>query len=405
MPRRALRRRAGLQQQFGGRAVRSVSFDCIKRLVDGAANDGVEELERILAPQEVKPNECGSGRTKLACFHAGKSGRVAQLGPVAEDRGRTEKGKRLRRQAGEAKPDRARNALRSDLHQKRHMLGSRARSLPCNRVQHRADEERIPAGRRLEGGAESLVRPQTVQLARQHGDRGTPKRFGANRDGLRIGDELCHKGGIAALPLRRPRRRNDEERHSLEPSRQVEQPPQRGAIRPVQIVDREQRRLLKGNVGGEPVEAVEDRERALRGRVLGSGERRGAKQRFHERGRPREQLRAEIRRDGRERRLEQLTNDPVRKPALELASAGCEHPHPRRARNRTALGKQTGLADTGTSLDDGKPPAAAPRRVSQCLQRRDLGLTLQEQDGASARRKNTRRRHHDQSVEPSEPTV
>ena len=188
VPRRTLRRRAGLEQQFGGRAVRGVSFDHIERLVDGAADDGVEELERILAPQEVKPNEGGGGRTKLACFHAGERGRVAQLGPVAEDRGSAEEGKRLRRQASEAKPDGARNALRSDFQQTGHLLGGRAGSLPCNRVEHRADEERISAGRRLEGGAEGFVRLQTVQLAREHGDRGTPKRLGANRGGLRIGD-------------------------------------------------------------------------------------------------------------------------------------------------------------------------------------------------------------------------
>jgi hypothetical protein len=30
--------------------VRGVSFDHVEGLVDGAANDGVEELERILAP-------------------------------------------------------------------------------------------------------------------------------------------------------------------------------------------------------------------------------------------------------------------------------------------------------------------------------------------------------------------
>ncbi len=385
--------------------MRGVSFDHVERLVDGAADDGVEELERILAPEEVKPNERGGGRTKLACFHAGESGRVAQLGPVAEDRGRAEEGKRLRLQASEAKPDGARNALRSDFQQTGHLLGGRAGSLPRNRVEHRAHEERISAGRRFEGGAEGVVRLQTVQLAREHGDRGTPERFGANRGGLRIGDELCDKGGIAALSLRRPRRRGDEKRHSLEPSRQVEEPAQGGGVRPVQVVDRKQRRLLKGHVGREPVKAVEDREGALCGRVLRSGELRGSEERFDERGRPREQLRAEIRRGGREQRLEQLTNDPIGKLALELTAAGGEHPHPRRAGNRARLGEQAGLADAGTSLDDGEPPTAVPCRVAQCLQRRDLGFALQEQDGASARRKDTRRRHHDQSVEGSEPTV
>ena len=147
-------------------------------------------------------------------FHVGESGRLAQLGPVAEDRGRAEEGKRLRLQASKAKPDDARNALRSDFQQTGHLLGRRAGSLPGNRVEHRADEERISASSRFEGGAEGVVRLQTVQLAREHGDRGTPERFGANRGGLRIGDQLCDECGIAALSLGRPGSGGDEERHS-----------------------------------------------------------------------------------------------------------------------------------------------------------------------------------------------
>ena len=286
VPRRTLGQGSGAEKQFSGGAVRGVSFHDIERLVDGAADDGVEELERILTPEQVKPDKDGGGRTELACSHAGESGRVAQHGPVAEDRGRSEEGKRLRRQAREAKPDGARNALRPYFQQTGHVLGGRAGSLPCNRVEHRVHEERISRSRRFEGGAESFVRLQTMQLARQHRDRGTPQRFGANRGGLRIGDELCHKCGITALALRRPRRRGDEERHSLEPSCQVEEPPQRGAVRPVQIIDREKRRLLKGHVGREPVEAVKDREGALRGGVLRTGDLPGPEERFHERRRP-----------------------------------------------------------------------------------------------------------------------
>jgi hypothetical protein len=228
----------------------------------------VEELERILAPQQVEPNERGGGRTKLACFHAGERGRVSQLAPVAEDRGRTEEGERLRRQASEAEPDGARNALGSDLQQTGDVLGGRTHSLSGNRVEHRADEERISAGRRFEGDAEGFVRLQTVQFMREHGDRGSPKRFGANRGGFRICDELCDKRRIAALALGRPRARYEEERHSLEPSRQVEEPAEGGGVRPVQVVDRKKGRLLKGHVGREPVEAVQEREGALGGSSL-----------------------------------------------------------------------------------------------------------------------------------------
>ena len=182
-----------------------VSFDHVERLVDGAADDGVEELERILATEEVEPNECGRRRTKLACFHTGERGHVAQFGPVAEDRGGAEEGERLGRQAGEAKPDGARNTLCSDFEQTGHQLGRRAGFFPCHRSEHRVDEERVSAGRRRESGAEGLVRFQAVQLAREHCDRGGPERSGTNRGGLRIGDQLRDEGGIAALSLGRPR--------------------------------------------------------------------------------------------------------------------------------------------------------------------------------------------------------
>ena len=77
VPRRTLRQRAGLEQQLSGQAVGGVSFHHVQGLVDGAAHDGVEELERILPPKEVKPNEGGRGRPKLDHFYAGELGRVA----------------------------------------------------------------------------------------------------------------------------------------------------------------------------------------------------------------------------------------------------------------------------------------------------------------------------------------
>jgi hypothetical protein len=122
----------------------------------------VGELERIVATEEIQPDQHGGSRTKLACIHAGKSGRLAHLRPVAENRRRAEKGERRRRQTSEAKPDDSGNALRSDLQQAGHVLGGRADSLPRDRVEHRADKERIPAGRRFQCSAEGVVRLQPV---------------------------------------------------------------------------------------------------------------------------------------------------------------------------------------------------------------------------------------------------
>ena len=198
-------------------------------------------------------------------------------------------------------------------------------------------------------------------------DRGTPQRFGANRGGLRIRDQLRDECRIAALALRRPRRRDHQQRHPLQPPGQVEQPAQRGGVRPVQVVDRDKRRLQKGHVGRQPVQAVQDRKRALRGRVLRTGQWRGPEQRLNQRGRPREQLRADIRIGRREQRLEQLTHDPVGELALELAAAGGQHPHPRRAGDRPRLASRRVLPMPALpSMTTNRPPPPRAASASAC---------------------------------------
>jgi hypothetical protein len=73
---RALRHDTCIEQQFSGQPVRSVSFHYIERLVNGAADDRVEKLERILPAEEVKANERGGGRTELVCFDSCEGGRT-----------------------------------------------------------------------------------------------------------------------------------------------------------------------------------------------------------------------------------------------------------------------------------------------------------------------------------------
>ena len=77
MPGRALGLSAGVEEQFGGPAVGGVPLDDIERLVDGATDDGVEELERIFAAEQVEPYQCGGGGTERICLDACESGRVA----------------------------------------------------------------------------------------------------------------------------------------------------------------------------------------------------------------------------------------------------------------------------------------------------------------------------------------
>ena len=78
------------------------------------------------------------------------------------------------------------------------MLGRRT-DLPCDRIEHRDDEERIPARLRYECAGEGIVRLQAVQRASEHGDRGRPERFGRIAAASGVGDQLCDEDGIAAL--------------------------------------------------------------------------------------------------------------------------------------------------------------------------------------------------------------
>ena len=73
--RRALRG-AGVEEQFGP-AVGGVPLDDIERLVDGATDDGVEELERIFAAEQVEPYQCGGGGTSASASTPARAARVA----------------------------------------------------------------------------------------------------------------------------------------------------------------------------------------------------------------------------------------------------------------------------------------------------------------------------------------
>jgi hypothetical protein len=63
VPRRALRQGAGFKQQFSSKPVRGGSLHHIRRLVDGAADDGVKELERSGSIRVVGPDSSSARRS------------------------------------------------------------------------------------------------------------------------------------------------------------------------------------------------------------------------------------------------------------------------------------------------------------------------------------------------------
>ena len=129
---------------------------------------------------------------------------------------------------------------------------------------------------------------------------------------------------------------------------------QRGDVGPVRVVDQQDQRSPGREVRGQPVEAVQHR-----GLRLG---RRGPEHRLSER-----RGAAEVELGG----LEQLTHDPEREVALELAGASAEH---ETRRERARVGEQRGLADPRRPVDQ---QARAGRRDGP-LDRRQLPLTFLE---------------------------
>ena len=162
------------------------------------------------------------------------------------------------------------------------------------------------------------------QLARERRGGALRERTRLERKRGRVSEDLRQEVGLAAL-LRRARRDEHAQRHALEAGGEVAEPAQRRGVRPVEVVDDEQRRRPRTDVRGEPVEAVEHREADVLARVERSGELGLVEEALGERGRPCEEVRALGFGRGRENRLEELADDAVAEVLLELGASCEEH--------------------------------------------------------------------------------
>ena len=104
---------------------------------------------------------------------------------------------------------------------------------------------------------------------------------GPQREGRGVVDDLGEQAGVGAR-LCAAQRRGDQHGRPVQPPRQVGEVAQRGPVRPVQVVDREQDGVLRRQVEREPVEGVQ---RGERGGALLRGGRRGLEQRSGRGGR------------------------------------------------------------------------------------------------------------------------
>jgi hypothetical protein len=143
----------------------------------------------------------------------------------------------------------------------------------------------------------------------------------------------------------------------------------------VRVVHGDEERRLLGDVGAEPVQAVQHGERAgakaARIRLAGA-------QLEHRAGQGRGAL--ERRRSslaGRER-LEELAHHAERECPLELGAARPGDAHAALARRALGGQQQLGLADAAGTFDQQQRAASVPRRVQACADVADLPVAVQQ---------------------------
>lgn len=217
------------------------------------------------------------------------------------------------------------------------------------------------------GGIRRAAEALADQLAHALGR----ERPGAQALGRGIPDQFGQKRGIRAR-LARAQRDREQDRRALEPPGQIGEKAQGGRVAPVHVVHGQQQRTLRGQVEGQPVQAVQGGEgvvtRALAGGLHLPEHGPGAA------GRSLEHRPVAV--GLCHGPLQELTHDAERELPLQLAAAGRQDPQ--RALGGAAQPRQqAALADPGRPLDDQQPAAAAPGGIDQRVQRRELALALE----------------------------
>ena len=146
---------------------------------------------------------------------------------------------------------------------------------------------------------------------------------------------------------------------------------QRGEVGPLGVVDEQGSRSARGEIGGQPVEAMLDREGiATLTRRLGVEDRGGQSSAAPQ------QLGTQL--GVAQRRLEELAYHPVGEVALVLAAARPQDAHLGCVAKGSGGVEQGGLAGARFALDREDLARAAAGGVQQGLDRRELIIPLQQ---------------------------
>ena len=287
--------------------------------VDGGLHERVDEAQRRLGTQDLRTNElphrCGDG----VVVDSGERADGRELGAVPQDGDRASHPHRIGREPRQPEEHRARGGARAELGDDVDVRLVRRHPLRVERLQELVEQERIALRRGVaglrEGGCDSLAQSLAHDL---HGGVGAEESRREHQRG-RVARELGEER-LVRPRLRGSQAADHEDREAFEPPGQIGQEAERGAVAPVQIVDREQERSLRAQVHRQPVQAVERGEGPFtRGFRLGL-QALQAEDRGGGAGGAREDALAH--RLVREARLVELADDPEREVSLQLAAAG-----------------------------------------------------------------------------------
>ena len=239
--------------------------------------------------QEIGSDKGAGRRHGRRGVDSREGGGERKIRAIAENRSRAKQMGRVRRQVTEPGRDAVGDRARTEFEDVARVLCGRCEAQSPDRVEQRDEIERVAPGTRSEGCrerrrgliAEALARKSRRRFSAQHSrshDR-------SERIRQQLRDQLRDVGLFG-----RSRADKHQQREALEPTREVEQPAQRRLVCPVHVVDHQQRRRARGEIGGKPIEAVQHRERRLsslmRCRLRRGREERSRQARPHRSGDP-----------------------------------------------------------------------------------------------------------------------
>ena len=215
---------------------------------------------------------------------------------------------------------------------------------------------------------------------------GRAQRGRAQRDHARLRGQT--RGQRLLLCRPQPGLADGEHQHhgqAFQAAGQIGDEPLRRLIRPVQVVDRQQQRCALRDVDGQPVQAVQDRERVLIASRLAAGQGQGGQR--HRVVRP--PLPAAL---GPYLGLEQLPYHAPGVPVLELGGARRQHRHACLGRLFARMPQQARLADSRLALHQQRRPRTRACRFDRGRDRGEIRRPVQQLEGDRTPRPHARDR-------------